>query len=228
MKHYSLKILLIVICVSCITTLQARTPNDSIRQDCEDMMTFLKGCLFENYGDSLAFNEFWESHQKFNGNYILFVNRQELYELVQRSHNRTWNHFIIGMSLNEDSIDDNYWTERTIMNASAINPISIVPSILRKDTLSSTYYKKCLKEAKHPFLQHIYQHTKHSYQLNGYQMCTELFNKYNVFGDFRKDNQEIQLLITIYLWPYLCHCANIDVYSGKWRDELINHILLPE
>lgn len=199
---------------------------DTIRQDCADMVNFFKSTLFENYGDSVAFKQFWDIHQKFEGNYIIHVDRQKLYDLVQRSHERTWRGFIIGFPPGQDYLnaDDVYWKSRTFLNASVVNAISIVPSVLWENAPSSTYFSECLAKSEHPYLMRVYGHAQTSFQLNAYQVSTELLKEYNVFRAFRKGNEEIQLLLTIYFWPYLCHCANIDVYSGMWRDDLYKSI----
>lgn len=216
------KIALTIYIVS-VGVLYAGTPNEIIWEDCTDMVGFFKSTLYENYRDSLAFEQFWDAHQKYEGNYILQVDRKKLYNLLQRTYNRTWRGFIIGFPSGKDYLnaEEVYWSSRTILNAAVVNAISIVPSILWEDAPSFTYYSECLAKAKHPYLHFIYENAKTSCQLNSYNVRTDLLEQYNVFRAFRKGDEEIQLLLTIYFWPYLCHCANIDIYSGMWRDELI-------
>jgi hypothetical protein len=45
---------------------------------------------------------------------------------------------------------------------------------------------------------------------------------------FRSGDAEIQQFIALYMWPYLSHCANIDVYSGRSRDVLLREIIPDE
>ena len=42
---------------------------------------------------------------------------------------------------------------------------------------------------------------------------------------FRQGDAGIQQFIALYMWPYLSHCANIDVYSGHTRDALLREII---
>ena len=216
--------ILIIIGIFYFSASFANIPNDTIRQDCNDMIDFFKSTLYENYGDSLAFKQFFDAHCKFEGNYILQVNRKKLYDLVQRSHERTWKEFILGFPPGEDydNADEVYWGDRTVLNASTINAITLFHPRLGNNTHPS-YYSECLEKAKHSYLNHVYKYTRATGQLGSYNMRTDLLEEYDVFKDFYEGNQEIQLLITIYVWPYLCHCANIDVYSGRWRDELIDN-----
>lgn len=216
--------ILIIIGIFYFSTSFANIPNDTIRQDCNDMINFFKSTLYENYGDSLAFMQFWGAHQAFNGNYILQVNREKLSTLVKQIHERTWKRFIIGFPSDKDydNADDVYWGDRKVLNASVINAITLIHPAL-SDNAHPTYYSECLTKAKHPYLNHVYRYTRSTGQLGSYNMRTDLLNEHDVFNAFHEGDQEIQLLVTIYFWPYLCHCANIDVYSGKWRDELIDN-----
>ena len=213
-----------IIGILCFSASYANIPNDTIRQDCNDMVDFFKSTLYENYGDSLAFKRFWDAHQAFNGNYILQVNREKLSTLVRRIHERTWKGFVIGFPPEEDydNADDIYWGNRTVLNASAINAITLIHPA-SSDNTHPSYYSECLAKATHPYLKHVYRYTRQTGQLGSYNMRTDLLGEHDVFNAFREGNQEIQLLITIYVWSYLCHCANIDVYSGGWRDELIDN-----
>lgn len=219
-----MKKIVVVLIVFSFSVVYANTSNNTIKQDCNDMVDFFKSTLYENYGDSLAFKRFWDAHQTFNGNYILQVNREKLSTLVRRIHERTWKGFIIGFPLEDDydNADDIYWGDRTVLNASAINAITLIHPALSDNTHPS-YYSECLVKAKHPYLNHVYKYTRSTGQLGSYNMRTDLLNEHDVFNAFHEGNQEIQLLITIYFWPDLCHCANIDVYSGRWRDELIDN-----
>ena len=49
-------------------------------------------------------------------------------------------------------------------------------------------------------------------------------DEFDVPTAFRQGNVEIQQFIALYMWPYLSHCANIDVYSGRTRDALLREI----
>ena len=42
---------------------------------------------------------------------------------------------------------------------------------------------------------------------------------------FRSGDAGIQQFMALYMWPYLSHCANIDVYSGHTRDALLREII---
>lgn len=45
-------------------------------------------------------------------------------------------------------------------------------------------------------------------------------NSNNICADFRT-NREVQLYLTLYLWNFLCHFANVDFYTGQDRTEAV-------
>lgn len=46
------------------------------------------------------------------------------------------------------------------------------------------------------------------------------YNSKSICTDFKSD-RDIQMLMTLYFWKYLCHSANIDFYSGKDRTQML-------
>ena len=50
-------------------------------------------------------------------------------------------------------------------------------------------------------------------------------DEFDVPTAVRQGDAEIQQFIVLYMWPYLSHCANIDVYSGHTRDALLREII---
>jgi hypothetical protein len=48
---------------------------------------------------------------------------------------------------------------------------------------------------------------------------------YDVPAAFRHGDEEVQQFVALYMWAYLSHCANVDVYSGQTREALLRQLI---
>lgn len=211
-----------------------------VASDTQRMLTFVKSTLYDNYGDSLALDTFWHHYKRYYAAYILRVNQRELLDINQSLYAGT---------LFDYYIDAERWEPQEELMDRHLRSIFAQFALFRTLPLRTdahSYLQCALSEAKHPFLQQVYQYadTAHAvpYMENMRLLldpyCRENYpyvhnnthlkpwmDEYNVPAAFRQGNAEVQQFIALYTWPYLSHCANVDVYSGRTRDALLREII---
>lgn len=218
----------------------AHPSKQQVASDTQRMLTFVKSTLYDNYGDSLALDTFWHHYKRYYAAYILRVSRKELLDINQALYASTLFDYYIDAERwepQEELMDRNL---RSIFAQFAL--FRTLP--LRTDAHS---YLQCeLSETRHPFLQQVYQcaDTAHAvpymedmrllldpYRRHNYRYIPDgahlkpWMDEYDVPAAFRQGDAEVQQFIALYMWPYLSHCANVDVYSGRTRDALLREII---
>lgn len=234
LKHTSP--LLVVLCLAACNHPSKR----QVAEDTQRMLTFVKSTLYDNYGDSLALDTFWHHYKRYYAAYILRVNQRELLDI---------NRSLYAGTLFDYYIDAERWEPQEELMDRHLRSIFAQFALFRTLPLRTdahSYLQSELSEAKHPFLQQLYQYadTIHAVPymedmrllLDPY--CRENYpyvpdnthlkpwmDEYDVPAAFRQGDAEIQQFIALYMWPYLSHCANVDVYSGRTRDALLREII---
>ena len=211
-----------------------------IARDTQRMITFVKSTLHDNYGDSLALDTFFHHYKRYYAAYILRVNQKELLDINQSLYAGT---------LFDYYIDAERWEpQEEIMERGLREYFSRFASfrMLPLRTDAHCYLRSELAEAQHPFLQQVYQYADtthtvpymedirllldpHCRQDYPYILTSihlkPWFDTYDMPSAFRQGDEEIQRFVALYMWPYLSHCANVDVYSGRTRDALLKEII---
>ena len=234
--RHTLSLFIVVLLVACNTH-----PNKKeIAHDTQRMITFVKSTLHNNYGDSLALDTFFHHYKRYYASYILRVNQKELLDI---------NRSLYANTLFGYYIDAERWEpQEEIMDRGLRSyfahfaPFRMLP--LRTDAHS--YLRSELAKAQHPFLQQVYQYADTTHTIPYMEdmrllldpYCKQDYpyipnnihlkpwiDKYNLPASFRQGNEEIQRFVALYMWPYLSHCANVDVYSGRTRDALLKEII---
>ena len=188
-----------------------------VDDDCRRMVQFFKATLYENYGDSLAFDTFHNAYHAYDGNYILQVDHDKLKILFAEIYERTWqNYFLGGYDERKSKIlsKNPKWDLRWVHYSPGLRGITIYPET------PGSYLQRVIAKSEVPYFERIYNHAITAREFSGYHV-----NDYWVTHDwldssFRHNNEEVQLWLTFRFWPYLCHCANIDVYYGKPKEEV--------
>lgn len=228
--------LLIVILLAACT----QPSKKEVARDTQRMITFVKSALYDNYGDSLALDTFFHHYRRYYASYILKVKQEELLDI---------NHSLYANTLFGYYIDAERWEpQEEIMERGLRQHFAYFAAfrILPLRTDAHSYLRNELSEAQHPFLQQVYQYadTTHTipymedmrllldpYRRQDYPYIpTNIhlkpwFDAYDVPCAFRQGDEEIQRFVALYMWPYLSHCANVDVYSGRTRDALLKEII---
>lgn len=224
MKH---RFILFILCTLNILGARAQQIDTTVvDSDCLRMVQFFKATLYENYGDSLAFDTFANAYHAYDENYILQVDRDKLKALFSEIYERTWrNYFLGGYDERNSRVTkvakhfDNRWVRYSPglrgMYVYAHNP--------------NGYHQRVIAKSSFDYFENICEMNAHfgglvhypSYLVNNYQI-----NFYNLDKLFRRGDNEVQLWLTFRFWPYLCHCANIDVYCGKPKEEAPDSIVM--
>ncbi len=233
--RHTFPLLMALLLVAC-----AHPSKQQVASDTQHMLTFVKSTLYDNYGDSLALDTFWHHYKRYYAAYILRVNQGKLLDINQSLYAGT---------LFDYYLDAERWEpQEELMNRhlrSIFAQFALFCTLpLRSDAHS--YLQCALSEAKHPFLQQLYQYadTAHAvpymedmrllldpYCRQGYSYIsgnTHLkpwMDEYDVPAAFRQGDAEVQQFIALYMWSYLSHCANVDIYSGRTRDALLREII---
>lgn len=214
--------------------------KQQVADDTERMLTFVKSTLYDNYGDSLALDTFWHHYKRYYAAYILKVDQKELLGINQSLYEG---------SLFDYYIDIHRWEPQEELLERGIRSFFAQFTLFRTLPLRTdrhSYLHEHLAKARHPFLQRLYQYadTTHTVPyMEDMRMLIDPTEKANyayipshihlkpwmdefaVPTAFRQGDAGIQQFIALYMWPYLSHCANIDVYSGRSRDALLREII---
>ena len=236
--RYILPLLAVLLLSACTHANKQQVANDT-----ERMLTFVKSTLYDNYGDSLALDTFWHHYKRYYAAYILKVDQKELLEINQS---------LYAGSLFDYYIDIHRWEPQEELLERGIRSFFAQFALFRTLPLRTdrhSYLHEHLAKARHPFLQRLYQYadTTHTVPyMEDMRMLIDPTEKANyayipshihlkpwmdefaVPTAFRQGDAEIQQFIALYMWPYLSHCANIDVYSGRSRDVLLREIIPDE
>ena len=224
MKH---RFILFILCTLNILGARAQQIDTTVvDSDCLRMVQFFKATLYENYGDSLAFDTFANAYHAYDENYILQVDRDKLKALFSEIYERTWrNYFLGGYDERNSRVTkvakhfDNRWVRYSPglrgMYVYAHNP--------------NGYHQRVIAKSSFDYFENICEMNAHfgglvhypSYLVNNYQI-----NFYNLDKLFRRGDNEVLLWLTFRFWPYLCHCANIDVYYGIPKEEAPDSIVV--
>lgn len=236
--RYILPLLAVLLLSACTHANKQQVANDT-----ERMLTFVKSTLYDNYGDSLALDTFWHHYKRYYAAYILKVDQKELLEINQS---------LYAGSLFDYYIDIHRWEPQEELLDRGIRSFFAQFALFRTLPLRTdrhSYLHEHLAKARHPFLQRLYQYadTTHTVPyMEDMRMLIDPTEKANyayipshihlkpwmdefaVPTAFRQGDAGIQQFIALYMWPYLSHCANIDVYSGRSRDVLLREIIPDE
>ena len=236
--RYILPLLAVLLLSACTHANKQQVANDT-----ERMLTFVKSTLYDNYGDSLALDTFWHHYKRYYAAYILKVDQKELLEINQS---------LYAGSLFDYYIDIHRWEPQEELLERGIRSFFAQFALFRTLPLRTdrhSYLHVHLAKAQHPFLQRLYQYadTTHTVPyMEDMRMLIDPTEKANyayipshihlkpwmdefaVPTAFRQGDAEIQQFMALYMWPYLSHCANIDVYSGRSRDVLLREIIPDE
>lgn len=236
--RYILPLLAVLLLSACTHANKQQVANDT-----ERMLTFVKSTLYDNYGDSLALDTFWHHYKRYYAAYILKVDQKELLEINQS---------LYAGSLFDYYIDIHRWEPQEELLERGIRSFFAQFALFRTLPLRTdrhSYLHEHLAKAQHPFLQRLYQYadTTHTVPyMEDMRMLIDPTEKANyayipshihlkpwmdefaVPAAFRQGDTGIQQFIALYMWPYLSHCANIDVYSGRSRDVLLREIIPDE
>lgn len=236
--RYILPLLAVLLLSACTHANKQQVANDT-----ERMLTFVKSTLYDNYGDSLALDTFWYHYKRYYAAYILKVDQKELLEINQS---------LYAGSLFDYYIDIHRWEPQEELLERGIRSFFAQFALFRTLPLRTdrhSYLHEHLAKARHPFLQRLYQYadTTHTVPyMEDMRMLIDPTEKANyayipshihlkpwmdefaVPTAFRQGDVGIQQFIALYMWPYLSHCANIDVYSGRARDVLLREIIPDE
>ena len=234
-SRYILPLLAVLFIASC-----THPSKRQVTDDTERMLTFVKSTLYDNYGDSLALDTFWHHYKRYYAAYILKVDQKKLLEINQS---------LYAGSLFDYYIDTNRWEPQEELLDRGFRSFFAQFALFRTLPLRTgrhSYLHDELSKAQHPFLQQLYQYadTTHTVpymedmrmlidptEREGYSYIpthTHLkpwMDEFGVSTAFRSGDAEIQQFMALYMWPYLSHCANIDVYSGRTRDALLREII---
>lgn len=234
--RHTLSIFIVVLLVAC----NSHPNKKEIAHDTQRMITFVKSTLHDNYGDSLALDTFFHHYKRYYASYIVRVNQKELLDI---------NRSLYASTLFGYYIDAERWEpQEEIMDRGLRSyfahfaPFRMLP--LRTD--AHGYLRSELAKAQHPFLQQVYQYADTTHTIPYMEdirllldpYCKQDYpyipnnihlkpwiDKYNLPASFRQGDEEIQRFVALYMWPYLSHCANVDVYSGRTRDALLKEII---
>lgn len=236
--RYILPLLAVLFLSACTHANKQQVANDT-----ERMLTFVKSTLYDNYGDSLALDTFWHHYKRYYAAYILKVDQKELLEINQS---------LYAGSLFDYYIDIHRWEPQEELLDRGIRSFFAQFALFRTLPLRTdrhSYLHEHLAKARHPFLQRLYQYadTTHTVPyMEDMRMLIDPTEKANyayipshihlkpwmdefaVPTAFRQGDAGIQQFMALYMWPYLSHCANIDVYSGRSRDVLLREIIPDE
>lgn len=235
-SRHIISLLMVMLFVAC-----THPGNRQVADDTHRMLTFVKSTLYNNYGDSLALDTFWHHYKRYYAAYILKVNQKDLLEINQSLYAGT---------LFDYYIDVERWEPQEELRDRYVRSVFAHFALFRTLPLRTDkhgYLQSKLAEAEHPFLQQVYQYadTAHAVpymedmlllldptnQKENYPYIPNhihmkpWMDEYGVPEAFRRGDPEIQQFIALYMWPYLSHCANIDVYSGRTRDALLREII---
>lgn len=234
---YTFPLLMVLLLAACV-----RPSKRQIASDTHRMITFVKSTFYENYGDSLALDTFWYHYKRYYAAYILRVNQKELLDINQLLYAE-------GGTLFGHYIDAKRWEpqeelmERGLRSIFAqFAPFRMLP--LRTDTYG--YLRSGLAKAKSPFLRQVFQNADTTHMVPYMEdmrllldpYCRENYpyipnnihlkpwmDTYDVPAAFRHGDEEVQQFVALYMWAYLSHCANVDVYSGQTREALLRQLI---
>ena len=225
-KHINMKHRLILLILCTLTAFGARSQQIDttiVDSDCLRMVQFFKATLYENYGDSLAFDTFANAYHAYDENYILQVDRDKLKALFTEIYERTWcNYFLGGYDERKSRIHsmNPQWDLRWVHYSPGLRGMSVYP-----DTPNS-YLQRVIAKSKEPYFVRVYEHTIRTHTFASYHVNNFWIDHDWLDSSFRHNDKEVQLWLTFRFWPYLCHCANIDVYYGKPKEEVPDTFIL--
>lgn len=216
---------LFVLCMLAALPIRAGlTDTVTIDNDCCRMVQFFKATLYENYGDSLAFDTFFNAYHAYDENYILQVDRDKLNALFTEIYERTWKAYLLG-GYDERKArygDNPFWDVRLSLYSLGILSLDILPST------PGGYHQRVIAKSEHPYFKMINNTAQGSREYPSYTVNNHWINYYQLDKAFRRGDKEIQLWLTFRFWPYLCRCANIDVYCGKPKEEVPDTFIMRE
>lgn len=234
-SRHILPLFIVMFLVACTQPNKRQVADDTHR-----MLTFVKSTLYNNYGDSLALDTFWHHYKRYYAAYILKVNQKELLEINQSLYAGT---------LFDYYIDAERWEPQEELTDRYVRSVFAHFALFRTLPLRTDkhgYLKSLLAEAEHPFLQQVFQHADTAHAVPYMEDMRLLLDpnkrenypyipnhihlkpwmdEHNVPEAFRQEDPEIQRFIALYMWSYLSHCANVDVYSGRTRDAVLREII---
>lgn len=218
-------VILLTLCVLAILPMRAElTDTATIDNDCYRMVQFFKATLYENYGDSLAFDTFANAYHAYDGNYILQVDRDELKHLFTEIYERTWKAYFLG-GYDEQKV--RYKHNKDFDIRWSLYSLGLLSQDIHPFTPRG-YHQRVIARSEHPYFEMVHNIAQHSLQYPSYHINDYWINYYRLDKAFRRGDKEIQLWLTFRFWPYLCHCANIDVYFGKPKEEVADSFIMRE
>lgn len=218
-------ILLFILCVLAAPPIRAElTDTVTIDSDCHRMVQFFKATLYQNYGDSLAFDTFANAYHAYDGNYILQVDREELKRLFSEIYERTWKAYLLG---GYDEKKVRYKPDRRFDLRWSLYSLGILTQDIHPFTPGG-YHQRIIAKSKHPYFEMVDNTAQQTRQYPSYHINDYWINYYRLDKAFRRGDKEIQLWLTFRFWPYLCYCANIDVYCGKPKEEVPDTFIMRE
>ena len=191
------------------------TLNVTLPQLKQIMVNFFCEVLTQNYGmaDGHSIETMMNALQHYEGQYVVDLNKVKL---------RAINDALFKSPLTD------YFYERSQQNfdstliggKGSFSSLFTSEKYLIKEN-KETYYQKELQVSVHPFLKYICK----SYELDGNEPISFFWDKikadyYGCLYDFEV-NEDIKMFLTLYFWPYLCYCANIDFRTGEDKTDFI-------
>lgn len=212
------RVIAIVCCIVFPKILFGQTADNIA--DCSEMIGCVKTMLFENYGDSLALDQFLDRYHLYNGNYSPIVSRQRVLDLHSKMLKRTWNTFIHGYPpdyqphANVDSVE--------CMNLAYQNRFVALTVCIENER---GYLQTLMRHSKSPFVQRVYEQSLVSGVINAFYMTPSQIQENNVCWLFRSGDRDTQLLVSVIMWHLMCYYANVDVYLGVSKDLVTEEML---
>lgn len=222
MKRYTI---LFALCALSTLGIRAElTDTATIDNDCHRMVQFFKATLYENYGDSLAFDTFINAYRAYDDNYILQVDRDKLKVLFAEIYERTWRDYLLG---GHDESQSRYklnpkWEVRWVQYSPGLRTQSINPHT------EGSYLHRVIARSERPYFKMVYEHAQKAWGFSSYHVNDFWINHDWLAEAFRDGDEEVQLWLTFMFLPYLCHCSNIDVYCGKPKEEVPDTFIMRE
>lgn len=200
------------------------TDTATIDNDCRRMVQFFKATLYENYGDSLAFDTFINAYRAYDDNYILQVDRDKLKVLFAEIYERTWRDYLLG---GYDESQSRYkqnpkWDVRWVQYSPGLRAQSINPHT------EGSYLHRVIARSERSYFKMVYEHAQKAWGFSSYHVNDFWINHDWLAEAFRDGDEEAQLWLTFMFWPYLCHCSNIDVYCGRPKEEVPDTFIMRE
>lgn len=204
--------ILVVICCIIFPKILFGQTADNIA-DCNEMIDCVKTMFCENYGDSLALDQFLNHYHFFSGNYSPVVPRQRVLDLHSKMLTRTWNSFIHGYT--PDYVPQVKGIPAEYMNLAYQGRFVALTVFVENE---QSYLQTLMKHSQSPFVHRVYEQSLVSGVINAYYMNPEQLQENNMCELFRSGDRDVQLLVSVIMWHLMCYYANVDVYLGISKD----------